>query len=95
MSERFHICRLVPLVSLLLEHPTPQNQIWLSRLRENASKTAHGWMRAGTPRPFCARLTEQAVVFASISKYILYLYLYLYLFAYRRWLLLPMFAGPS
>ena len=78
MSERFHISRFVPLVSLLLEHPTPQNQIWLSRLRENASKTAHGWMHAGTPGPFHARLTEQAVVFA-----------------YRRWLLLPMFAGPS
>ena len=78
MSERFHISRFVPLVSRLLEHPTPQNQIWLSRLRENASKTAHGWMHAGTPGPFRARLTEQAVVFA-----------------YRRWLLLPMFAGPS
>ena len=75
---RFHISRLVPLVSLLLEHPTPQNQIWLSRLRENASKTAHGWMHAGTQGPFHARLTEQAVVFA-----------------YRRWLLLHMFAGPS
>ena len=74
----FHISRLVPLVSLLLEHPTPQNQMWLSRLGENASKSAHGWMHAGTPRPFRARLTGQAVVFA-----------------YRRWLLLPMFAGPS
>ena len=64
MSERFHISRLVPLVSLLLKHPSPQNQIWLSRLRENASKTAHGWMHAGSPGPFCAKLTEQAAVFA-------------------------------
>ena len=38
MSECFHISRPVPLVSLLLKHSSPQNQIWISRLRNTCPK---------------------------------------------------------
>jgi hypothetical protein len=42
--RREHLARFEPLVTLLLDNPSPQNSTWLSRLLENACPLSYAWM---------------------------------------------------
>ena len=70
MAEPFHVQRLEPLISLLLDNPTPQNQTWLSRILEHMSKVSGAWMYA-VPGPRCPPLNPAVIVFAARRRLLL------------------------